>query len=156
MNQVTGRNGRDAKLLQKGRLAVQCSLHCDVLVRTQVQDHLHREERSASALAGLQGVTRRECPARGTRGASPGTVCCLLHNQTVTSKATEQTDAPAETTDGPRPASGPGRSCPSRHILHKTDHQVPPPPGPAPASTTATGPWPLPWAQAGMGEKTRL
>lgn len=43
VNQVTGRNRRSAKFLQEGSVRVQCSLHHDVLVRNQIQNHLDRE-----------------------------------------------------------------------------------------------------------------
>lgn len=67
------------------------------------------------------------------------------------------TDTPAETTDGPRgPASGPVRSCPSQHILHETDHQVPPPPGPAPTSRQQRGSGLCLGPRRGQGESTRL
>lgn len=90
VDQVTGRHGGNAQFPQKRCVRVQSSLHHDVLVGDQVQDHLGEEKASASPHAAPPtgagcmrtlraaplGTNSRPSPVTRTRVTQPNATAC--------------------------------------------------------------------------------
>lgn len=127
VNQVTRGNGRNAQFLQKSSVRVQRSLHHDVLVRDQVQDHLGEESVSPSqhtappdgAGAGRTGHWE---PSLGINSRpTPVTMTHVNTTERDGTHAVGRTSPLRSLTDGPgdgRRGLGPDRLQPALHKRH--------------------------------------